>query len=77
MVLRREGFNMSLLAKIPRPRTRREVWEQFCEDEAFLRRHRVTKGELGALKSVALLGEIRTSRDFVFVLGQIRRGFRR
>ncbi len=67
---------MSLLARIPRPYTRRELWEQFCEDEAFLRRHRVNDEELEALKTVALLGELRCDRDFLFVLRAIRRGRR-
>ncbi len=67
---------MSLLARIPRPRSRRELWEQFCEDAAFLRRHRVNAEELQVLRSVALLGEVRSRRDFLFVLGRIRRGFR-
>ncbi len=65
---------MGLLGKIPRPSTRREMWEQFCGDAAFLSRHRVTAEEIKALRSVALLGELRTRRDFLFVLGRIRRG---
>lgn len=67
---------MSLLAKIPRRPTRRELWEGFCDDAEFLRRHRVTPGELEALKTVALLGEVRTRRDFVFVLNHVRRRFK-
>lgn len=67
---------MGLLARIPRPYTRRELWEQFSDDAALLRRHRVTAEELDALKRVALLGDVRSKRDFLFILGQIRRGWR-
>ncbi len=67
---------MGLLARIPRPWTRRELWEEFCDDGAFLRRHRVTPEELQIMRSIALLGEVRSKRDFLFVLGRIRRGFR-
>ncbi len=67
---------MGLLARIPTPITRREQWEDFCDDGVFLGRHRGTDEELVILRTVALLGEIRCRRDFLFVLAQIRRGFR-
>lgn len=48
------------------------AWESLCEDEAFRKIHNITENEMRALSAVSLLGEIRTMRDFVFILNAIR-----
>jgi transcriptional regulator with XRE-family HTH domain len=48
------------------------AWESFRKDEAFRKIHNITDQEMQALSGVALLGEIRTPRDFLFILNTIR-----
>src|ERR1700685_795867 len=42
------------------------AWNAFCQDETFRKIHNITDLEMQALSGVALLGEVRTSRDFLF-----------
>lgn len=39
--------------------------------------HKITDEEMNALRNIALLGELRNHRDFIFVLNQIRLRTRR
>jgi len=48
------------------------AWNAFCQDETFRKIHNITDLEMQALSGVALLGEVRTSRDFLFILNTIR-----
>jgi transcriptional regulator with XRE-family HTH domain len=48
------------------------AWNAFCADEAFRKIHNITEQEMQALSGVALLGEVRTPRDFLFILNTIR-----
>ena len=48
------------------------AWEQFKSDQRLHRLHNVTPQELGMLSRVAMMGEISSSRDFVFILNTVR-----
>jgi transcriptional regulator with XRE-family HTH domain len=48
------------------------AWNAFCQDGTFRKIHNITDLEMQALSGVALLGEVRTSRDFLFILNTIR-----
>lgn len=60
-----------LVVQEPQP-TATSVWEAFRNNESFHRLHKITEQELHALSQVALLGEIRSPRDFLFILNTIR-----
>ncbi len=48
------------------------AWNAFCQDETFRKIHNITDQEIKALAGIALLGEVRTPRDFLFILNTIR-----
>jgi hypothetical protein len=48
------------------------VWDDLCNDPAFLRSNHVTAGDLQSLRSVSFLGNIRSKTDLAFVLETIR-----
>jgi hypothetical protein len=52
---------------------RRRIWEEFEKDEQLKRTYNIKPDELESLKQAALLGNMRTKSDFVFLLNVIRR----
>jgi transcriptional regulator with XRE-family HTH domain len=48
------------------------AWERFVSNQALLRRHAITKGELKILKQVAMLETVAHPGHFVFILNAIR-----
>ncbi len=48
------------------------VWDAFTQDENLQRTHMITEQEMQTLSSVALMGEVKSSRDFIFILQAIR-----
>ena len=50
----------------------RSVWDEFCQDEGLRKIHDITDQEMRALSEVALMGEVRSPRDFLFILNTIR-----
>jgi transcriptional regulator with XRE-family HTH domain len=48
------------------------VWEEFRQDEHMRKIHGITDQEMKTLSQVALMGEVRSARDFVFILHTIR-----
>jgi transcriptional regulator with XRE-family HTH domain len=48
------------------------AWNAFCRDETFRKIHNISEQEMQALSGVAPLGEVRTPRDFLFILNTIR-----
>ena len=48
------------------------AWAAFSEDENMRRIHSITDREMETLSQVALMGDVRSSRDFVFILNTIR-----
>lgn len=66
---------MAMARKIFRsnvPPPRRDVWQEFANNEELLKTHRVTNEELASLKNVALLGTLKDCQDLVFILKQMR-----
>ena len=48
------------------------AWEDFRRDESMHRLHRITAREMYMLSQVALMGQVRTSRDFIYILNTVR-----
>jgi transcriptional regulator with XRE-family HTH domain len=48
------------------------AWEEFKNDEQVRRIHNITFEEMEMLSRVALLGEVRSPRDFVLILNTVR-----
>lgn len=48
------------------------AWERFKVNTRLHTRHGITREELRALAGIALLGTVRTQRDFLFILQTIR-----
>ena len=53
------------------------AWESFAKDESLLKLHNITNEEMQTLSQVAMMGEIRSSRDFLFILNTIRQALGR
>ena len=54
-----------------------EGWEEFRCDHRLLEAHKVTSKELEWLQSTAFLGQLKEKRDFLFLLQQLRAGFKK
>ena len=48
------------------------AWQRFVSNQALLRRHAITQGELKILKQVAMLEHVAHSGHFIFILNAIR-----
>jgi hypothetical protein len=48
------------------------AWKAFLADERLRRQHNISDEELVVLKDVELLGEARSTDDFVYVLDMLR-----
>ncbi len=48
------------------------AWDGFAKDESLRKVHNITDQEMQTLSRVALMGEVRSSRDFLFILNTIR-----
>ena len=48
------------------------AWEEFRSDASMHRLHQITARELYMLSQVALMGQVRTSRDFIYILNTVR-----
>lgn len=56
----------------PRPdQDTASVWEAFAKDKKLQRSHKISGEEMETLSKVALMGEVNSSRDFIFVLQAI------
>jgi transcriptional regulator with XRE-family HTH domain len=53
------------------------AWNEFRRDKMLQRLHKITPQEMGILSRVALMGKVRSSRDFLFVLNTLRQAFGR
>jgi len=53
-------------------RQMRSAWEQFKQDHQLQRLHRISDDEMELLSSVALLGEVRSPREFIYILTVVR-----
>lgn len=48
------------------------AWEEFRSDEQLHRLHSISGREMQMLSQVALMGQVRSSRDFIYILNTIR-----
>src|SRR5208337_2782151 len=48
------------------------TWEEFKNDERMLRAHDVNPEEMEILSQVAMMGRVRSVRDFVYILNTVR-----
>jgi transcriptional regulator with XRE-family HTH domain len=53
--------------------TRTSAWEEFRKDERIHRIHNIKADEIEMLSTIALMGEISSPQDFVYILQMIRR----
>jgi transcriptional regulator with XRE-family HTH domain len=57
----------------PEPETKTSSsWEEFKKNEQMRRIHNITSEEMDMLSQVALLGDIRAQRDFIYILQTVR-----
>ena len=57
----------------PKPEVmERSAWEEFRRDGQLHQLHQINSRELDMLSQVAMMGEIRSSRDFIYILNTIR-----
>jgi len=54
------------------PDPNESAWERFRADKRLHTRQGITKQELKALQSVSALGQVRCTRDYLFILQAIR-----
>jgi hypothetical protein len=59
-------------ALISEPAAKGSTWEQFRKDEKLRRLHNVLKDEMVVLSQVAMMGEIQSPRDLIYILTTIR-----
>src|SRR6204780_971147 len=48
------------------------AWEDFKRNDQLRRVHNITSGEMEMLSRVALLGDVRSTRDFISILNTVR-----
>ena len=48
------------------------AWEDFRKNEQLRRVHNISNDEMEMLSRVALLGEVRSARDFIYILNTVR-----
>jgi transcriptional regulator with XRE-family HTH domain len=48
------------------------AWDQFKDDYLLRRLHSISDAEMGMLSRVATLGEVRSAREFLYVLNAVR-----
>src|SRR5260370_4177606 len=51
------------------------AWDGFVNDEGLRKLHDITDQEMQTPSQVPLMGEVRSSRDFLFILNTIRQAF--
>jgi transcriptional regulator with XRE-family HTH domain len=53
------------------------AWDEFRKDGQIRRAHQITSDEMELLSSVALMGEISSPRDFIYILNTVRQVLQR
>ena len=48
------------------------AWDEFRKDQQLHQLHQISSRELDMLMQVAMMGEVRSSRDFIYILNTIR-----
>jgi transcriptional regulator with XRE-family HTH domain len=65
------------LLKLNKSRGEKSAWEEFREDGRTHRAHGITSDEIELLSKVDRMGDVRSSRDFIYILKAIRHALRR
>ncbi len=52
-------------------------WETFAKDEKLRNIHNITDQEMEMLSRVAMMGQVRSPRDFIFILNAVRQALGR
>ena len=55
------------------PNASQNVIERLFADKTWTTNYRVTQEEIDSLSNVAMMGEVQSERDVLFILNQIRR----
>ena len=63
------------LVSNPSETTGPTAWDKFRQDRGLREAHRITDAEFNLLSHIALMGNVQTSRDFIYVLNTIRQSF--
>ena len=50
----------------------KSAWEKFRKDERISRTHNVTSEEMEMLSTIALMGDVGSPRDFIYILNTVR-----
>jgi transcriptional regulator with XRE-family HTH domain len=50
----------------------KSAWEEFRHDEKLRRIHNINALEMKMLSQVALMGQVRSSRDFIYIVNTVR-----
>src|SRR5262249_37414489 len=61
-----------LISQHPNPTEGTSAWDTFSKDRHLRKIHNITDQEMQTLSRVAQIGEVRSARDFVFILNSIR-----
>ena len=61
----------ALLSPVPDPNSS-SAWDQFRGNEQLRRVHNISSEEMDMLSRAALLGEVRSPRDFIYILNTVR-----
>jgi transcriptional regulator with XRE-family HTH domain len=48
------------------------AWDDFRRDDKLRRLHNINQKEMNMLSQVALMGQVRSSRDFIYILNTVR-----
>lgn len=62
---------------IPKISGEESAWDRFLTDQVLRDTYNITDEEMEMLSRVALMGDVRSSQDFVFILKSIRRAARK
>jgi transcriptional regulator with XRE-family HTH domain len=54
------------------PAESKSAWEEFRGDEKLRRIHNINAKEMNMLSQVALMGQVRSTRDFIYILNTVR-----
>jgi transcriptional regulator with XRE-family HTH domain len=60
----------------PKPEaSEKSAWDEFRRDLQLHQLHQINRRELDMLSQVAMMGQVRHSRDFIYILNTIRQSF--
>src|ERR1700677_1770632 len=50
----------------------KSAWEEFRKDDRIRRTHNITTDEMEMLSAVAVMGDVGSARDFIYILNTVR-----